>query len=120
MNDQADSHQDSGRKETVSAAPAADPIPVRIGFFSQQELAFGDVVRAGLSAIRDAYASGISRKQLRKDSGLKKKAFRQVEDMDMNARLGDVLSVLAAAGKTLQIVDKPAESENKQPERRNA
>ena len=46
----------------------------------------------------------MTRKQLRKRSGVKKKAFKLIEGMDENAKIGDVLKVLATMGKTLKVV----------------
>lgn len=102
-------------KHSGKPAQPEAPFPVRIGVYSQQELAYGDVMRTILNAFNDAYESGLSRKHLRKESGLKKKAFRRIEDMDMNARLGDVLQALKAAGKTLAVVDLPKERPDTEP-----
>ncbi len=81
-----------------------EDLPVRVGVYSQQELAFGDMMRAIFSALSGAYDGGMTRKDLRKASGVKKKTFRRIENMDLNTSIGDVLRVLAAANKTLAVV----------------
>ena len=72
--------------------------------YSQHEIAFGDIVKAIQKAISGANEDGMTRKQLRKESGLKKKHFKQVEGVDMDTPIGDVIKVLAATGRTLAVV----------------
>ena len=86
-------------------SPEKQALPAQMTLYSQQELAFGELISAALDAIAQAYDRGLTRKQLRRESGLKKKAFRLAEGMDPDARFGDVLNVLAAAHKTLRVVD---------------
>ena len=117
MKDQPDSHR--GKPAFLASADSAlnrtdamlrvmeDPVPAKASFYSQQEIAFSDAMHTIVQALRTVYDTGISRKQLRRESGLNKKAFRQVEELDPDARLGDMLSVLAAAHKTLAVVDLP-------------
>ena len=81
-----------------------EDLPVRVGVYSQQELAFGDMMRAIFSALSRAYREGMTRKELRRASGVKKKTLRRIESMDLSTPLGDVLRVLAAANKTLAVV----------------
>jgi len=82
-----------------------DGHPLRVGVYSQQEMAFGDIMRTIFKSVSNAYkGEGMSRKQFRKASGVTKKTFKQIEGLDLNASLGDVLKVLAAANKTLAVV----------------
>ena len=103
--------KDAKRKEPAPSRPTErdddqelDDLPVRVGVFTQQELAFGDIMRAIFGTLTDAYQDGLSRKELRKASGVKKKTLRRIEGMDLNAPIGDVLRVLAATNKTLAVV----------------
>lgn len=78
-------------------------IEARNGVYTAQEVAISDIMSKIFTALNTAYERGVSSKELRKKSGLKKKEFRKIEEMDMNARLGDVIKVLNAAGMTLVV-----------------
>ena len=81
-----------------------EALPVRIGVYSQHELAFGDIMRTIFRSLDEAYKEGLSRKEVRKVSGIKKKTLRKIEGMDMSTSIGDILRVLATANKTLEVV----------------
>ena len=81
-----------------------EDLPVRVGMYTQQELAFGDIMRSIFGTLTEAYQDGMTRKEIRKASGVKKKTLRRIESMDMSTPIGDVLRVLAAANKTLCLV----------------
>ena len=74
------------------------------GVFTAHEVAFSDIMSRIFAALRGAYEQGMTPKELRKRSGVKKKKFRKIEEMDMDARLGDVMKVLNAAGMTLVVM----------------
>ena len=103
------------RKREVAQEPIRNPenadldlgeedLPVRIDMYSQQEKAFGDIMRSIFGTLTEAYDEGMTRKEIRKASGVRKKTLRRIENMDMDTPIGDVLRVLAAANKTLCVV----------------
>ena len=81
-----------------------EELPVRISVYTQQELAFSDIMRSIFGTLTEAYHDGMSRKAIRKASGVKKKTLRRIEKMDLDTPFGDVLRVLAATQKTLAVV----------------
>ena len=100
----AEAEEDDVAVEEIPAIAEEQPLwePAVRGQYSVQELSFTEIV----AAIADALTGdgAMTRKQLRKRSGVKKKAFKLIEGMDENAKIGDVLKVLATMGKTLKVV----------------
>ena len=91
-------------------------IEARNGVYTAQEVAISDIMSKIFTALNTAYEQGISSKELRKKSGLKKKEFRKIEEMDMNAKFSDVIKVLNAAGMTLVVRPlEEAERRNEEP-----
>ena len=87
-----------------------EPDEAKRSVYSLDELSTGDVLQAISRVLKNAYESGFTRKQIRKRSGVKKKVIRRIEEMDMEARFGDVLKVLEATGHTLAVVPLKADT----------
>ena len=72
--------------------------------FTPEERAICNSRVALMLEVHDAIRNGIGKKKLAKLSGVKKSVIARMETDDIDPKLGTVLNVLAALGKTLAIV----------------